>query len=244
MAMAMMMGLTFPQAPALAAGLNDTGITTYGDASSNTLTSEPAAYPGQDASHGRDAAAMAGTLTKVGGGNAGFDFTKIDASGNPLPASATTWSCVRDNVTGLLWEGKTDDNGLHDKDWTYTWYNSTGVNDGGSAGTAAGGSCGGTVAAGCDTEKFVAAVNASALCGTTGWRLPTRNELLSIVDNSQVNPAIDTSYFPNTMSSHFWSSSPGADYSGSAWYVYFSYGNVGNYYKYSTFDVRLVRGGQ
>ena len=37
----------------------------------------------------------------------------------------------RDNVTGLIREVKTDDGGLHDKDWTYTWYNgTTGTADG------------------------------------------------------------------------------------------------------------------
>lgn len=232
--------------PALAAGLNDTGIQTYGNASPNVLTSEPADYPSQDASHGRDAAAKAGTLVKVGGGNAGFDFTKIDASGNALPANASTWSCVRDNVTGLFWEVKTDDGGLHDKDWTYTWYNSTVVNNGGSAGTASGGSCGGTVAAGCDTEKFAAAVNANGLCGVTDWRLPSRQELLTILDNSRINPSprIDTNYFPNTKSSPFWSSSPDAHGSGYAWYVSFNYGDVYNYSKYGSYGVRLVCGGQ
>ncbi len=238
---------------AWATGVNDTGITAYGNNSSSALTSEPADFPGQDASYGRDAEARAGTLTKVGGGNAGFDFTKIDANGNTLPATAATWSCVRDNVTGLVWEMKTDDGGLHDKDWTYTWYNSTGVNDGGSAGTAAGGSCGGTVAAGCDTEKFVAAVNASGLCGATDWRLPSRNELLNIVDNSRLNPAIDINYFPNTSYSNFWSSSPCAANDPlyhCAWSVDFGIGRVsGSYtvYDYSSYgihEVRLVRGGQ
>lgn len=236
--------------PALAAGLNDTGITTYGNASSNTLTSEPTDYPGQDASFGRDAQAAAGTLAKVGAGHAGFDFTKIADNGNELPASATLgtgpneWACTRDNVTGLTWEVKTDDGGLHDKDWTYTWYNSTGVNDGGSAGTAAGGSCGGTVAAGCDTEKFAAAVNAGGLCGATGWRLPTRKELCSIVDSSRYNPAIDTTYFPNTPSSVFWSSSPYANYSNFAWGFFFYHGYAYYGSKNSSNAFRLVRGGQ
>ncbi len=30
-----------------------------------------------------------------------FSYTKLDASGNALPDSATSWVMVRDNVTGL-----------------------------------------------------------------------------------------------------------------------------------------------
>lgn len=230
--------------PALAAGLNDTGITTYGNDSSNLLASEPADYPGQDAGHGRDAAAKVGILAKVGGGNAGFDFSKIDANGKILPATAAAWSCVRDNVTGLVWEVKTDDGGLHDKDWDYSWYNSTGVNDGGYAGKAAGGWCGDTVVGGCDTEKFVAAVNFGGLCGAMDWRVPSRKELLTIVDNSRTGPAIDTNYFPNTRSGFCWSSSPSIHLWTAAWTVSFVNGFVRDLFMDEITGVRLVRGGQ
>jgi len=40
-----------------------------------------------------------------------------------------------------------------------------------------------------------------------GWRLPTFAELSSIVDSSRMMPAIDTSFFPGTPSTFFWSSS-------------------------------------
>src|SRR5262245_37316990 len=79
-------------------------------------------------------------------GHRGFAFTKVDAAGEPLadqtqPYATEPWDCVRDEVTALVWEIKTDDGGLRDKDWTYTWYNSTGINDGGSPGASAGGTC-------------------------------------------------------------------------------------------------------
>jgi len=59
--------------PVLSNRINDTGITTFGDDSSNNLTADPGGtsttgFPGQDASFGRDAASTAGTLKKVGGG--------------------------------------------------------------------------------------------------------------------------------------------------------------------------------
>jgi len=50
----------------------------------------------------------------------------------------------------------------------------------------------------CDTEKFVADVNAAALCGYNDWRMPTRRELLTLVHAGTWNPSIDATYFPNT----------------------------------------------
>ena len=95
--------------PAHATALNDTGITTCSNETQNGLPCPVAGYPRQDAEYGTNK----------------FDFTKIDANGNALPVTATNHSCVKDNVTGLMWEVKTDDGGLRDKDWYYTWYDST-----------------------------------------------------------------------------------------------------------------------
>lgn len=236
--------------PALAVGpnnaLNDTGIVFCGaDPAGNNdpcLETDPV---GQDADFGRDAAAARGVLTKIGGGNAGFDFTALDASGNPTTPStgASPHACVRDNVTGLIWEVKTDDGGLRDKDWEYSWYNSTGVNDGGAAGYADGvDKC--FNSSRCDTEKYVADVNALGLCGYRDWRMPSRIELLSIVDNQRVNPSIDGVYFPNTASSFFWSGSPDAYATYQAWVVVFNVGYADNGYRHGGLQVRLVRGGQ
>ena len=109
--------------------MNDTGITWSGNATSGNATTCDASHPaGQDCHYGRDKAAADGTLTKIGGGNAGFDFSKISNSGNVLPASATLgsalgdWACTRDNVTGLIWEVKTTSD-LRSQSHTYTWYN-------------------------------------------------------------------------------------------------------------------------
>lgn len=222
--------------------LNDTGITTCSDDDTKGLDCPVAGYEGQDAEYGRDAQDAAGTLTKIGAGSGGFDFTKLDASGNALAASASEWSCVQDNVTGLVWEVKTDDRGLRDGDWNYTWYNSTGVNDGGAPGTPNGGFCFDTE--NCDTEKYVAAVNSQGLCGASDWRLPSREALRSILDYGSIYPTIDTDYFPNTRPSGYWSSSPSAKSNDYAWYVNFYYGYDNCYYgKSYSFSVRLVRGG-
>jgi len=89
--------------------LNDTGITTCSNETENNLTCPQTDYPGQDAEYGRDV-----THNDDSDGHAGFSFTKIDENGDDLPASATSWNCVRDNVTGLIWEVKTDDGGLRE----------------------------------------------------------------------------------------------------------------------------------
>ncbi len=54
-------------------------------------------------------------------------YLKLDAGGNELPANATNWSCVKDKDTGLIWEAKSDDGGLRDRDWRYLTRITTGV---------------------------------------------------------------------------------------------------------------------
>lgn len=56
---------------------------------------------------------------------------------------------------------------------------------------------------------------------SSGWRLPTRAELLSIVDPTESNPAIDRTAFPSTPTNYFWSVSPQAGTPSSAWAVNF-----------------------
>ena len=229
---------------AAAAGLNDTGITQCANATQNNLPCPQVDFPSQDAEVGRDAQQTAGTLTKVGGGSAGFDFTKLDSSGNPLPASATAWDCVRDNVTGLIWEIKTDDNGLRDQDWTYSWYNSDPATNGGNAGSVGGNTCSGTLPSNqCNTQAYVAAVNALALCGYADWRMPTVEELHNIVDHSGQTPALDAAYFPRTVSSNYWSASPSAGDANRAWLVNFNDSGDAHASKGNFYVVRLVRGG-
>jgi hypothetical protein len=240
-----------PAGPAFAGGLNDTGQTTCYD-DTGAVSPEPGTHPRQDCTVGRDAAAADGVLPKTGAGSKGFDYTKIASNGGALPASATSWSCVLDNLTGLTWEVKTNDGGLRDRDWTYTWYDDIHTdNNGGDPGATGrwADTCGGTLPNDeCSTQAYVAAVNAAGLCGQGDWRMPTRLELHGLVDYGIPcpGPTIDSAYFPNTQQERYWSSStyPNPTY---AWYVYFGdfyCGTVEPDYKSYLYAVRLVRGGQ
>ena len=92
-----------------------------------------------------------------------------------------------------------------------------------------------------DAKTYCAGVGASL--GGTGWRVPTIKELLSIVDFSQTGaPMIDPNAFPSTPSELFWSSSPLAGSSSSAWYVDFNDGSSSAYDAVTdAYNVRCVR---
>jgi hypothetical protein len=81
-----------------------------------------------------------------------------------------------------------------------------------------------------------------SLGGYTDWRLPSDIELMSIVNYGTYGPSINTTYFPNTNSSFYWSSTTYADDTSSAWGVYFYDGNVYYNGKSNSLYVRCVRG--
>lgn len=230
--------------------LNDTGVDRYADeVTLPTMTAEPAAYPGQDAGAGRDAQARASALTKIGGGGKAFDFTKIANDGTPvsesteLGAASGDWGCTRDNRTDLTWEVKTS-GGFRSMFDTFTWFSSDAGNNAGDPGVADGGAC--SSVGRCDTEKYAADVNLAALCGFNDWRLPTRNELVSIVDYGRVDSAIDPTYFPNTGVSFpnfgFWTSMPRVNDTLKAWAIDANSGLADVTARTNAFSVRLVRG--
>ena len=150
---------------------------------------------------------------------------------------------VTDSSTGLIWEKKTDDSGVHDWDNAYTW--STG--DDSFNGTAA--------------SVFLATLNASpCFAGSCNWHLPTIEELSGRSDAGYATggivdltvsgcgapnysaPCINAIFGP-TRSSYYWSSSTyqyNPDY---AWGVYFYNGGLFDGNKAGIAFVRAVRSG-
>ena len=231
---------------------NDTVADTASASSPSSIDKDTGTHPRQDCRYGRDPAANAGQLTKIGGGAKGFDYSKIANNGTNLGAAPAAvlgsnpgdWACTLDNITGLTWEIKTAGTPaaeLRSMNSSYTWYNSNPASNGGNAGTAGGGVC--QTAGTCDTEKFVAAVNAAALCGYTDWRLPSKRELETLVYAGTFNPAIDTTYFPNTVLSEFWSATSIVSNPAFAWTLDSTVGmDINSDGKSVGLAVRLVRG--
>lgn len=245
-------GLPEPSVVTASAPLNDTGVNACRGPATTAQTCPQATSIGQDAEQGRDAQARAGTLAKVGGGRAGFDFTKLGASGQVLSqqqqpwqatgseGQGTRWHCVRDNHTGLTWEVKSSETSdLHYGSDLFSWYNTDSATNGGQAGGQDRGTCS---HAPCDTQGFIQQVNTQKLCGLNNWRLPSPVELLSIVDQSQINPPVDTHYFPNLSFNAHWTNQSHARTLDAAWYVYFTAGDNGVIAKTSVANVLLVSG--
>ena len=213
--------------------LNDTGQTQCANASDVMVACDSATAgaagtrPGQDGRFGRDVASPA----KVGGGAAGFDFTKIcfngdaqgagtctgallaNTTGTATGSASTDWACTRDNVTNLVWSLRTQ---------IATW----------NAATVA--------------TYPNAGHNSASRCGfNSGWRLPTRRELLSIVHNGlTAGPSIDASYFPATQSGYHWTSEVYLPQPIGVWVLLFDNGSTTVETKTYSNYVRLVRSGQ
>jgi hypothetical protein len=95
--------------------------------------------------------------------------------------------------------------------------------------------------------KFSYAAAKQAASGTAksaarAWRIPSRDELVGLVDmTAKKKPRIDAQAFPQTPSAPFWASRPGSDDDLNAWLVNFANGKVRGNSGQVKFPLRLVR---
>ena len=183
----------------------DTGQTKCYDNEQEITCPQPGErFYGQDAQYPR----IPRSYTKLGNGGVVLSDNAMHGDdGGP-------WITTRDNVTGLIWEVKTD----ADKNDTYTWEDAQSV--------------------------FIQQLNAQKFGGFSDWRMPTVKELSFIIDMGRYWPAINMDYFPNTRSSFYWSSTSCAGNTSNAWRVLFLDGYVSGYGKSHDLYVLAVRSGQ
>ena len=131
----------------------------------------------------------------------------------------TSDQCMADEITGLIWEGKTS-SGTRAGTNTYTRL-------GNNAAT--------------DASGYVAAVNALNLCGFSDWRLPTALELQTTVRYGDTAPPMALTKGPaGTQAGKYWSSDTSSGSSGFT--TSFADGMVFTDSTSNANYVRLVRG--
>ncbi len=148
-------------------------------------------------------------------------YTKLDAEGRPLSDPAMWedgYRTVRDENTGLVWEIKSPDpEAINHMDGTYAWE---------AAGT-----------------EYIEAMNQAAYGGFSDWRLPNKDELRSILNYARTNPAVDTWYFPHTVTDAYWVANTFAMQPELGWILFFGFGSATASGLTIPRHVRAVRGG-
>ncbi len=87
-------------------------------------------------------------------------------------------------------------------------------------------------------------ISAAAATAAAPWRIPSREELLGLVDKAaKKKPRIAVAAFPKTPSTLFWATRAGSDDDLNAWLVSFGNGKVFGNSGQARFPLRLVRNG-
>lgn len=166
---------------------------------------------------------------------------RIDASGHILSGDNTpAHRCVLDPASGLMWQVQDEAGELHDRDNRYSWYSTDKRKHMSEPGLADGGECHGS---NCDTEALVAAVNEQGLCGFADWRLPSREELMTLgeAERRESGLIVDPAFFPAAVAGEYWTGETFRLYPQSAWAVDFGSGLDRADLKSEAKAVRLVR---
>lgn len=200
--------------------LPDTGVRSYFDGQNYDRSSPDSVYRNQDAEYGQDAGADG---LYDADGFASASYSKLDIDGNVLDRSASVFSCIRDNATGVVYEvhpnaeGNDGPNAVHwrSHSFTYLWHETDSTNNGGNAGgtnqnelvNVDGNLVGDTCEMpgsnsqisikqneGCTTSNYTEALNQRGYCGFDDWRLATVNELQAI-SIFEYNQTLDDNYF-------------------------------------------------
>ena len=156
-------------------------------------------------------------------GSSGYSLVFKGCSAANVAEYYDKTECVRDNATGLIWQGQTPaGTGLRANDKVFTNYYSVSqlqksiysdyryptytqptqseIDDSSNS------------------VGFKKAVNATNLCGSNQWRIPSKDELFAIVVNDGRFPPINQEWFVNFNGLFFWTSTQVNDTSNSDTY--------------------------
>jgi hypothetical protein len=154
--------------------------------------------------------------------------------------------CVKDDVTGLMWEGKAA-SGIRAGSNTYTNYDNTALPQKLNGYSLVNPSQA-DIDATSNATGYKNQVNSSALCGYSDWRLPTVDELESLVNNSSVSESgaglttLNSIWFPNTLKASFHTATNAFSGPENAWQVHFGTNRVDSSNRFFSQAIRLVRG--
>lgn len=164
------------------------------------------------------------------------DFVKLSNEGEVLDFENSNWSCVLDQKTSLVWEVKGETEGLQHTMNTYTWFDG----DTGRKNNMYSKNC--FWGEGCNTQSYIDDINEAQLCTYNNWRLPTRNELKTIINYyADDDILIDLDFFPNTQMGTYWTSMTAKDNPSLAYEIPFFFGGSIVREKYIDTYIRLVR---
>ncbi len=126
-------------------------------------------------------------------------WVKLDVAGAAIANWSGPWSCILDKSTGLIWENKDNNEGIHDANWTYSW------SDGQGLGVENRGDCNFDNRR-CDSQDLIQSARQEKTCGLSQWRLPTAKELTTLINHTPPvgEPVIDTDFFPHTKRGDYW----------------------------------------